>query len=123
MNYVREVHLEKRKARSEEEKKKASEIVEAAHKEDSKIVKGVFKNHESPGGDAIFSIKLYRGDPVRTYNLVDGETYELPLGVAKHINRQCRYKKHKWLVNKDGKPLMGWDKPIERYSFVSTDFQ
>ncbi|MFQ5685090.1 MAG: hypothetical protein ACE5GV_00370 [Candidatus Scalindua sp.] len=123
MSYVREVHIEKGKRRSLEEKKKASELVEKARKEDSKIVKGVFKNHESPGGDAIFSIRLYKGDPIRTYNLVDGETYDLPLGVAKHINNQCRYKKHKWLVDKNGNKMMGADNPIERYSFTSTDYR
>lgn len=123
MNYVREVHLEKRIPRTIEEKKKASELVEKAHKEDSKVVNGIFKNHESPGGDVIFSIRLYKGDPIRTYNLVDGETYDLPLGVAKHINRQCRYKKHKWLVDKNGEKMMGADNPTERYSFVSNDYQ
>lgn len=122
LSYVKEVHLEKRKKRSEEEVKKASELVEAAHQEDSKLVKGVFKNIECPGGDVTFSIRLYRGDPIRTYNFVDGTEYEIPLGVARHINRQCRYKKHKWLVDKDGNKMIGADKPFERYSFVSNDF-
>lgn len=122
MDYVREVHVEKRKKISDEEKKKASDLVEKARKEDSRLVKGIFKNHESPGGDATFSIRLYKGDPIRTYSLVDGHEYEIPLGVARHINRQCRYKKHKWLVDKDGNKMVGADKPFERYSFVSNDF-
>jgi len=123
MSYVKEVHIEKGRNRTLEEKKKASELVEKAHKEDSKIVKGIFKNHESPGGDAIFSVRLYKGDPIRTYNLVDGESYDLPLGVAKHINRQCQYKRHKWLVDANGNKIIGADKPTERYSFVSNDYQ
>jgi len=122
LSYVKEVHLEKRKKLSEEERKKASEFVEAARQEESRLVKGIFKNHECPNGDATFSIRLYKGDPIRTYNLIDGQEYELPLGVARHINRQCRYKKHKWLVDKDGNKMIGADKPFERYSFVSNDF-
>ena len=122
LSYVREVYLEKKKILTEEEKKKASDVVEKAKKEDSKLVKGIFKNHECQGGDVIFSIRLYKGEPVRTYHLIDGHDYELPLGVARHINRQCKYKKHKWLVDKDGNKMISPDKPVERYSFVSSDY-
>jgi len=105
-----------------EGKKKASERVEKAMKEDAKLVKGVFKNLESEGGDVTFSFRQYLGEPIRVYTFVDGETYEIPLGVAKHINNQCRYKKSKHLVDKDGKPMVGAGKPTQRYQFNSTDF-
>lgn len=122
MDYVKEIYVGTKKKLNAEEKKKASELVERERKEDSKLVMGVFKNIECQGGDLEFSIKLYRGDPIRTYRFLDGETYEIPLGVAKHINRQCKYIKHKWLLDKDGKKTQGYDKPVERYQFVSQDY-
>ena len=122
MSFVREVLSSKREKLNAEGKKKASERVEKAMKEDAKLVKGVFKNLESEGGDVTFSFRQYLGEPIRVYTFVDGETYEIPLGVAKHINNQCRYKKSKHLVDKDGKPMVGAGKPTQRYQFNSTDF-
>ena len=122
MTFVREVLPPKREKLSAEAKKKASEKVDAACKEDSKMVSGVFKNIESPGGDVTFTYRGYLADPIRVYNLVDGESYSLPLGVARHINRQCKYTKSAHLVNKDGTPMIGAGKPTQRYEFISTDF-
>lgn len=105
-----------------EQKRKASEEIEKCHKEDSRAVKGVFKNIECPGGDLEFAIRLYRGDPIRKYHLIDGESYTIPFGVAKHINRQCKYKKSTHLIDTNGRPIVGAGNPIDRYQFVSQDY-
>lgn len=122
MTFVREVLPTQRKKLSTEEKKKASEIVEAERKKDEKVVKGIFKNLESPGGDVTFAYRGYKGEPIRVYHLIDGESYNIPLGVAKHINRQCKYKKSANLIDKNGKPIVGSGKATQRYEFVSTDY-
>jgi len=122
MSFVTEVLPTKREKLSPEAKKKASEIVEAARKEDEKMVTGVFKNQESPGGDLTFAYRGYKGEPIRVYNLIDGESYTIPLGVARHINRQCKYKKSAYLVDKTGKPMIGAGKATQRYEFSSTDY-
>lgn len=120
--YVKEIHIEGRK-KNAAEKKKAEELLEKMREEDSKIVSGIFKNLEAPGCNAEFSYKYYKGEPIRTYNLEDGKKYDIPLGVAKHINKQCRYVKHKYLVDKEGNPLKTWDVPLQRYQFISTEYQ
>jgi hypothetical protein len=123
MDYCKEIHIgQKKKKYSVEEKTANKEKLKKLQEEDSKVVTGVFKNHEVPGGDLEFAIRLYPNEPVRKYYLEDGKSYDLPLGVAKHINRMCKYTKSKYLVDKDGKKIIGADKPIDRYSFVAGDF-
>jgi len=122
MSFVKEVSVGQSKKLTNEQKKKSSELVEKAMKEDARLVKGVFKNLECPGGDLEFAYRAYKGEPVRVYRFLDGETYEIPIGVAKHLNKQCKYKKSQHLVDKNGNKMVGAGKPIDRYQFVSTDF-
>ncbi len=121
-NYVKEISEFNESKLTTEEKKKTSEKIEKDKIENSKLVKGVFKNSECPGGDVTFAYRMYKGDPVRTYHFVDGQEYTIPLGVARHINRQCKYKKSKYLIDKDGNKIIGRDTPIERYQFISQDY-
>lgn len=122
MSFVKEISHRGTKKLSAEQKKKASELIEKHRKEDEKLVTGIFKNLECPSGDVTFAYHQYKGEPTRVYHFIDGEKYEIPLGVAKHLNKQCKYKKSKYLVDKDGNRIIASDKPIERYQFVSTEF-
>jgi len=122
MSFVTEISVGTKDKLSDEAKKKASDMIESARKIDSKLVKGIFKNLESKGGDLTFAYRQYRGEPTRVYHMLDAQEYEIPLGVAKHINRQCKYKKSKFLMDKDGNRIIGADTPEERYKFISTDF-
>lgn len=126
MSYVKEISLSTKKHLSDEGKKKASELIEKQRKEDNKMVKGIFKNLEAPGGDVQFAFRMYKGDPARVYHFVDGQEYEIPIGVAKHINRTCKYSRKKYsnILTKDsgGNWSQIPDKPIERYQFVSHEF-
>lgn len=122
MSFVKEITNFGKTKRTEAEKKKAAEMIETARKADAVLVKGVFKNLECPGGDLEFAYHAYKGEPTRVYHMIDGNEYEIPMGVAKHINRQCKYKKSKHLIDKDGNRMITADKPIDRYQFVSTEF-
>ena len=122
MSFVKETVLGGRKKLSEEGKKKASELLDKARKGDEKLVTGVFKNLEDAGAEAMFSIRLYKEHPIQTYTLEDGKTYEIPLGVARHINRQCKYQRAANLVDANGMPMVGAGTPTQRYEFVSTDY-
>lgn len=62
-----------------------------ARDRDREMVKGVFKYYENQGGVLKFSIKLYKEDKVETYELVDGQIYTLPRGVARHLNTNTYY--------------------------------
>lgn len=122
MSFVKEINIGIKKKLTDTQRQENAARLKAAMKEDSKLVKGIFKNIEAPGGDLEFSYRAYRDEPIRVYYFKDGETYEIPLGVAKHINRQCTYKKSKFLIDKDGKQIIGADKPIQRYQFISTEY-
>src|SRR5882757_10396624 len=61
---------------------------------DRQIVKGIFRFYEVPGGILQFSIRLWKEDQVENYTLKDGDVYELPLGVARHLNKNCWYPVH-----------------------------
>lgn len=54
--------------------------------EETKLVKGRFKNYEAPGGNLNFRAGKYPGQPIFSINFQDGETYKVPLWVARHLN-------------------------------------
>ena len=115
--------------------------------EESQTVKGVFRNLETPGGSLRVQIKKYPDLPMYDKTLQDGETYEVPLYVARHLNgtdvtakhvggkiHTCQFPVHgfKW---QDGKPaestLDGGGIPVpviqpskwtRRYAFESLEF-
>lgn len=122
MSFVRETVLGGRAKLSDTAKQAASEQLKKARIEDEKLVKGVFKNLEAPGTETMFSYRAYKEHPIQTYTFEDGKTYEIPLGVAKHINRDCKYQRSANLVDAEGKPMVGEGKPIQRYEFTSTDY-
>lgn len=84
--------------------------------EERKLVKGRFKNYETPGGNLPLTCLKYPGEPLFSENFVDGEIYTVPLWIARHLNGtdvtakaidgkigSCSYVVHgfKWA---DGKP-------------------
>lgn len=89
---------------------------------DKQMVKGVFRNNEVEGGTLRFSYKAYKGDPVENYELVDGQTYTLPLGVAKHLNKNIWYPVHAYTLNEDGVPAKHLGKKVHRCGFQSLEF-
>jgi len=40
---------------------------------DAEKMTGIFKNQEFPGQSVSFNFKLYQGDDIETYHLLDGE--------------------------------------------------
>ena len=89
---------------------------------DREKVKGIFRFHECEGGVLDFVFRAYKWDNVERYNLVDGQIYEIPLGVAKHLNKNGWYPEHSYLLDKDGKPTMRLGQKKRRFSFQSMDF-
>ncbi len=89
---------------------------------DRQNVKGIFRFNECEGGTLSFVYRAYKEDQVERYDLVDGKIYELPLGVARHLNTNVWYPQHAYLMDKDGKPQMQINKKIHRASFQSLEF-
>lgn len=82
MTYVYEYTRKSRNKPTE----KTKEDIKKKMKEDSKLVKGIFEYVDAKGGYLSFNHRLYPDELIIKYTLVDGETYDLPIGVVKHIN-------------------------------------
>lgn len=92
-------------------------------KEESKMVKGVFRCHEPRGGSVKFSFKKYKWDPVKTYTMIDGREYEIPLAVARHLNQNCNYPVHQHILDARGNPILDvGGKKVSRMNFESLEF-
>ena len=67
-------------------KEHARRKIEELIKEETKVVKGVFHNYETPGGSATITVEKYKGVPKFAKPMMDGWTYEIPLYVARFLN-------------------------------------
>lgn len=85
-------------------------------------VRGIFRFHEVPGGSMAFVYREFPGDPVEKYEMIDGEVYTVPLGVAKHLNNNCWYPIHAYSQDEEGKPSVKIGQKVKRCSFQSLDF-
>lgn len=95
---------------------------------DREMVKGIFRFHEVPGGCMSFVFKAYKGDEVERYDMIDGQVYTVPLGVAKHLNKNLWYPEYSYVK---GEGMIGGHGPsqimkatrkIRRCSFQSLEF-
>jgi hypothetical protein len=78
--------------------------VKSLRDKDNELVTGVFQNLENRAtggskGALVFSYKAYAGDPYEFYELHDGERYQLPRGVVRHLNTNCFYREYHHLNN------------------------
>lgn len=103
-------------------RKISSEEMKKMRERDNKVVKGRFRCFEPPGGQIQFSFKKYKGDPVMNYTMVDGEVYDVPLMVAKHLNENCWYPQNKNILDANGQPMQDIGKKVQRCSFESLEF-
>lgn len=120
--------------------------------EEKKIVKGRFRCYETPGSSTRIQIKKYKELPMFDMKMMDGEIYEVPLYVARHLNgidataqhingkvNTCSYPVHGFTWNGDNAPssahgngpngeggvpvpLVGVSKRVRRYGFESLEF-
>ncbi len=112
----------------------AKEKLDRFIKEETRMVKGVFQNFENPGGSLQLQVRKYKG---HFFNQVlkDGEEYEVPLYVARHLNGidvtaealngklgTCSYEVHKFLCDANGMPIINRETRKKRYGFQSMEF-
>lgn len=89
---------------------------------DREKVKGIFRYYELPGGVLEFVYSKYAEDPVEKYSLQDGGICTIPLGVAKHLNKNGWYPVHAHRQEDDGKTSQHIGKKVRRFGFQSLDF-
>lgn len=81
---------------------------------EAQLVKGQFIFHEIRGGVLDFPFRKYKYDPMEKYSLKDGEIYELPLRVARHLNSGVSYPVYDYKKTKEA------DAPKEKRGLVSS---
>jgi len=89
---------------------------------DREKVRGIFRFHEVPGGSMSFMFKAYKEDQLERYDMLDGEVYSIPLGVAKHLNNDCWYPVHMYTTDENGRSSMKIGQKVKRCSFQSLEF-
>lgn len=104
-----------------EQKKQASGTLRYQRDKDQEKVKGIFKYYEVPGGSVSFVFKEYKEDEVERYDFIDGRTYNIPLGVAKHLNKRGWYPVHEHIKTEDGTTMRIGEK-VRRFGFQSLEF-
>lgn len=101
---------------------KTKKNLKFSREKDQELVKGIFRFNEVPGGTMSFFFSQYKGEHPKRYKLKDGEVYKLPLGVARHLNKNCWYPVHSHAVDKNGKALFKIGERKRRCSFQSLEF-
>ncbi len=82
--------------------KTSQENIRFKRDKDREKVKGIFKYYSQPGGNLSFSFRKYLGDPIEEYNLFDGQTYSLPLGVVRHLKNNGWYPQYEYIPGGGG---------------------
>jgi hypothetical protein len=89
---------------------------------DREMVRGIFRFYEVPGGSVSFVFRQYKEDPVEKYEMVDGQIYTIPLGVAKHLNKNCWYPVHAYAQDEAGSASVKIGQRVNRVGFQSLEF-
>jgi len=106
----------------EERRRTIQSKLSSMRENDRQKVKIRFKYYDCPGGEMKFVFKAYKQDPVEKYSLVDGQIYTLPIGVVRHLNKNCYYKIHEYVMNDRGVASQVVGKKIQRCEAVPLEF-
>lgn len=98
------------------------EMLKAMRDKDREPVRGIFRFYELPGGTLEFVFNKYAQDPIEKFCLTDGHLCTIPLGVAKHLNKNGFYPVHSHRQEEDGKSSIQVGKKVRRFGFQSLDF-
>lgn len=71
---------------SKTDKEASRSKLEMFMKEETRLVKGRFRNFDRPGGPETITVRKYPNIPMFQQEMWDGEVYEIPLYVARFLN-------------------------------------
>jgi hypothetical protein len=99
-------------------KKEARQNIKFKRDKHREKVKGKFNFYEVPGGEMSFTFRTFKEDPIESFTMQDGEIYEVPLGVAIHLNTNCWYPEYEYLpgdgMQAAGAPVRGFSGHVQR---------
>lgn len=111
------------KKKNEDRRSKQKRKIDYDLDKEAQVVRGVLRYHAIPGGMLEFCYKRpYEGAPIEKYSMRDGEVYEIPLYIAKHLNKNCWYPVHKYALDDRGNPQQVIGKKVQTVSFESLEF-
>jgi hypothetical protein len=107
------------------------QTLQARRAANNRLIKGVFRDYEIPGGTVELSHgPILKGDVTKNYKLTDGQTYELPVSLIKELNEGCFYVEY--AHKPDGQFVAAvnpnWDSNLDigrkfhRFGFQPVDF-
>jgi hypothetical protein len=93
---------------------------------DMEIVECTFRSHDPAGGSVTLNARPYAGE-MYSETFIDGQTYSIPLYLAKRMNSEFQgigtwYPTHSYILDAQGKPILGVGKKNYRFSANSTSF-
>jgi len=117
----------KRKQMNTSKLKFASKDIEKKYKSDwerdHKMVRGKFSYLDCPGGTLTFPYHKYPDDEPSNWELQDGQIYDLPYMVAKHLATDVFYQVHKYELDEHGRKSTRIGKKLHRTNFQKLDFE
>lgn len=146
-NVVEETPVSESEIEVKSTKQLSKELLRKFIDEETKTVKGKFRNIETPGGSTKIFVRKYPGIEPFEKVMEDGLVYEVPLYVARHLNgtdvtathagkkiNTCAYPTHGFKARDNGEltrsgddagipvPIIGPVKWNRRYAFESLEF-
>lgn len=86
------------------------------------MVTGVFKCLEPLGGSLVMSARPWPGHEFK-YTFQHGKEYIVPRCIAIHLEKGCFWDEHSYLLDAQGKPIVGTGKRNHRFSFNTSDLR
>jgi hypothetical protein len=96
-------------------------LLNKMHKEDDKIVEGMFEFLDAQGGWLEFSHRKYPGEPIQIIKLIHGEICDLPMGIIKHLNNtKKKVRRYSMEMSESGKKVPRSYETVSRVRFTPT---
>jgi hypothetical protein len=89
---------------------------------DRELIKCRFRYYDCPGGELKFPFRKYKEDSIEKYSLIDNQVYHLPLGVVRHLNKDCFFVVHQYHTNENGVATQVIGKKIQRCEAIPLEF-
>lgn len=100
----------------------AALTTEQQKKKDQEKVVAIFRWYENPGGTCSFgAYRRYRDEPMllsSDLTFTDGHKYTVPYGLVRHVNEDCAYPEHSYLMDANGVPIPSKRKGYQRMEFI-----
>lgn len=92
------------------------------YQQEQRPVKGKFLCHNPKHGTITFHYRKYPWESITKYTFEHGQTYTVPLGVARHVQNNCEFPEYQHSVDVRGKKTTGIARMESRMDFIPLDF-